>query len=174
LDAARRALGVVNQSPHIFDTTLDENLRIGQALASDESMAHAIAIAGLGPLIASLPQGLDTILGSRGVTLSGGEIKRIAIARIVLKDAPILLLDEPTEGLDPESARLVLSDLFAWAKGRALIWVTHHLSNLDLIDDIAVMDRGKICDHGTFAVLRQQSAWVQSMIRHQRIVIPSA
>lgn len=168
----RRRLGVVNQTPHIFETTLEENLRLGRVDAPEDDLHQAITIAGLEPLIDTLPDGLATPLGSRGITLSGGEIKRIAVARMILKDAPILLLDEPAEGLDPDSARDVLSRLFTWAQGRTILWVTHHLSNLDLIDHVVIMDGGQIREQGPFSALRKHNPWVQSMIRHQRLVIP--
>lgn len=172
-EAIRERLGVVNQKPHIFETTLEENLRLGRRDASPADLERAIALAGLGPLVESLPQRLATPMGSRGVTVSGGEIKRIAIARVVLKDAPILLLDEPTEGLDPESARSVLQRLFTWARNRTVLWVTHHLSNLDLIDQVIVMDEGQIREQGPFAHLRVRSPWIHTMMLRQHLVIPS-
>lgn len=173
LERVRQRLGVVNQTPHIFDTTLEENLRVGRLDASHEDLRRAITLAGLEPLIESLPQGLGSRVGSRGTTVSGGEIKRIAIARVVLKDAPILLLDEPTEGLDPESARTVLARLLLWAEGRTVLWATHHLSNLDLIDQVIVMDGGHIREVGPFSRLRHESAWIRTMMLRQQLVLPS-
>jgi len=163
----RKFMGVVNQEPYIFATTLRENLLLARAGATDEALEEAIELSQLGALIASLPLGLDTPLDSRGTSLSGGEIKRVAIARVVLKSAPILLLDEPTEGLDPVSERQVLSNLFAWAAERSVLWVTHRLTNLSLVDTVAVIADGRVVDHGSPEMVMQSNALARRMMRYQ-------
>ena len=136
--------------------------------ATDEALEEAIELSQLGPLIASLLLGLDTPLDSRGTTLwGGGEIKRVTIARVVLKSAPILLLDEPTEGLDLVSERQVLSSLFAWATERSVLWVTHRLPNLSLVDPVAVIADGRIVDHGSPEMVMQSNALARRMMRYQ-------
>ncbi len=164
----RKFMGVVNQEPYIFAITLRENLLLARADATDEALEEAIELSQLGPLIASLLLGLDTPLDSRGTTLwGGGEIKRVTIARVVLKSAPILLLDEPTEGLDLVSERQVLSSLFAWATERSVLWVTHRLPNLSLVDPVAVIADGRIVDHGSPEMVMQSNALARRMMRYQ-------
>lgn len=148
LEAASRELGVVNQFPYVFHTSLLQNLLIARPAVSRRDIDWAIDMAGMAPLVENLPEGLDTILGERGTSLSGGELKRLAIARVILKGAPILLLDEPTEGLDPLSARAVMESLMAWASQRTVLWVTHSLVNLDLIDDIMILAAGRVVGRG--------------------------
>lgn len=147
-EAARSLLGVVNQFPHVFHATLRANLQVAAPKASEDALRQALQLAGMLPLVDSLPDGWDTLLGERGTTLSGGEIKRLAIARVVVKNAPILLLDEPTEGLDPISERRVMQNLMRWAARRSVLWITHNATNLDLVDEVAVLKDGRIVAHG--------------------------
>ncbi len=147
--AARRLLGVVNQFPHVFHSTLRANLQLASPDAAEETVRQALQLTGLLPLVDTLPDGLDTVIGERGATLSGGEIKCLAIARAVLKNAPILLLDEPTEGLDPISERSVMENLMRWASRRSVLWITHSATNLDLMDAVMVLKDGRTIAHGT-------------------------
>lgn len=147
-DALRRELGVVNQFPHVFRTTLRQNLIMARPSASPEELNRVFAASGMEPLVQKLPDGLDTILGERGASLSGGELKRLAIARVLLKDAPIWLLDEPTEGLDPLSARRIMSALMQSAQGRTVLWITHATANLDLAEEIMILNQGRLVAKG--------------------------
>jgi ATP-binding cassette subfamily C protein CydCD len=124
-DDVRRLIGAVTQESHLFHTTLRENLLLANPDASDADLAAACATAELGELLARLPDGLDTIVGDDGVALSGGERQRVAIARVVLKGAPILVLDEATAHLDAETARRVRANLDAFAAGRTVLEVAH-------------------------------------------------
>ena len=148
MEVLRSQMSVVNQFPHVFRTTLKQNLLIARPTASSCELDEAIDRSGLTTLVISLPQGLDTLLGERGTSLSGGELKRLAIARAILKGAPVILLDEPTEGLDPVSEREVLRGLMSWASWRSVLWITHSLANLDLVDDVLILADGRVVDCG--------------------------
>ncbi|PSR21491.1 MAG: thiol reductant ABC exporter subunit CydC [Sulfobacillus acidophilus] len=153
-DALRQQLGVVTQFPHIFHTTLRENLLLARPSAGAQDIAQAIAMTGLDSLLRALPNGLNTVVGERGSSLSGGEIKRIALARVILKNAPLLLLDEPTEGLDPVSERTVMMTLLKWAHARPILWIAHSLLSLDLADQILVLDGGRVVAQGSSSLVR--------------------
>ncbi len=153
-EAARSLLGVVNQFPHVFHATLRANLQVADPHASEEALRQSLRLTGMLPLVDSLPDGWNTLLGERGTTLSGGEIKRLAIARVVVKNAPILLLDEPTEGLDPISERRVMQHLMRWAARRSVLWITHNATNLDLVDEVAVLKDGRIVAQGPPQVIQ--------------------
>src|SRR5690606_35236793 len=115
----------VGQSPMLFHGTLRDNLALGRPGAGDAALHEACLQAGLAPLLERLPQGLDTPIGERGIGLSGGEIQRIALARAFLKDAPILLLDEPTASLDPATETALIATLRRLAEGRTTLLATH-------------------------------------------------
>ncbi|MCY0898492.1 MAG: thiol reductant ABC exporter subunit CydC [Firmicutes bacterium] len=168
LEALRSHITVVPQFPHIFHATLRQNLLLANPSASDARLFDALHEVGLDALLDTLSQGLDTMLGERGTSLSGGEIKRLALARALLKDAPLLVLDEPTEGLDPVSARAVLTMLFTHRPKRTVLWITHSLANLDLVDELAVLDSGRILDQGPVARLVAHPV-VRQLMRYQTI-----
>jgi ATP-binding cassette subfamily C protein CydC len=168
LEALRSHITVVPQFPHIFHATLKQNLLLANPGASDARLLETLHQVGLEPLLDTLSQGLDTMLGERGMSLSGGEIKRLALARALLKDAPLLVLDEPTEGLDPVSARAVLTMLFAHRPTRTVLWITHSLANLDLVDELAVLDTGRIVDQGPVVRLVAHPV-VRQLMRYQTI-----
>jgi ATP-binding cassette subfamily C protein CydC len=144
----RQQFGVVTQFPHIFHTTLRENLLIARPSASAQEIAEAIEMTGLDSLLRTLPNGLDTVVGERGASLSGGEVKRVALARVILKKAPLILLDAPTEGLDPISERTVMRSLLEWAQPRPVLWIAHSLLSLDLADEILILDAGRVVAKG--------------------------
>jgi len=147
--ALRRRVSLVPQDPVIFAASALENIRYGRPEASrDEVIAAAEAAAAHG-FIEALPSGYDTELGERGVTLSGGQRQRIAIARAILRDAPILLLDEATSALDAESEALVQEALSHVMQGRTTIVIAHRLATILKADRIVVMDQGRIVDEGT-------------------------
>jgi ATP-binding cassette subfamily C protein CydC len=144
---------VISQDTWLFNVSLKENVRLGRPDATDEDVRAALEAVRLGPLLASLPDGMDTVVGEQGMRLSGGERQRVAIARAMLKDAPVLLLDEPTEGLDAVTEEGVLQELLELAKGRTLLLVTHRLVGLETMDEILVMSRGRVVERGTHGEL---------------------
>jgi ATP-binding cassette subfamily C protein CydC len=144
----RRHIAVVAQASHLFTTTLRENLRLANTQASEAQLAAALATAQLSEFVTALPEGLDTWLGEAGLRLSGGQARRVAIARALLKDAPVLLLDEPTEGLDPATERELMQALYRLMEGRTVLLITHRLVGLETMDEIVVLERGRIVERG--------------------------
>ncbi|HHW33221.1 MAG TPA: ATP-binding cassette domain-containing protein [Paracoccus solventivorans] len=145
----RRAIALVPQDPVIFATTARENIRFGRPEATDAEIEAAARAANAHEFLMSLPQGYDSQVGERGVMLSGGQKQRIAIARAILRDAPILLLDEATSALDAQSERLVQDAIDAVAQGRTTIIVAHRLATVKKADRIVVLDEGRIVQQGT-------------------------
>lgn len=147
-DDLRRHIAVVSQHSHLFTTTLRQNLLLARPQASEEQLMAALEAAQLKPFIDDLPDGLDTWIGEAGLTLSGGQARRVAIARALLKDAPILLLDEPTEGLDAATERSLMQAVDRLMQGRTVLLITHRLVGLEGMDEIVVLDRGTITERG--------------------------
>ncbi|WP_430691955.1 amino acid ABC transporter ATP-binding/permease protein [Paenibacillus woosongensis] len=148
-DDISKVISVLNQSPHLFDTTVANNIRLGRQSATEEELGLAVQQAQLDGLIATLPAGLDTPMRETGQRFSGGERQRVALARILLQDAPVLVLDEPTVGLDPRTERELLSTIFRSTEGKTLVWVTHHLVGAEMMDEIVFMEHGEILMRGT-------------------------
>lgn len=142
--AVRQRMALLSQRTDLFSATLRENLKLARPEAGDEDLRAALDEAGLTPLLNRLPEGLDTHLGEGGVNLSGGEARRVALARVYLKNAPILLLDEPTEGLDQTTERLVVDRLLAFAANRTVLLVTHRPVMLDRMDRVYAMEAGRL------------------------------
>ena len=142
-------IGVLNQQPHIFNTTIRNNIRLGNINATDEAVEAAAIQAGLGPVIQKLPQGLDTIVEESGKRFSGGEQQRIALARILLQDVPIIIIDEPTIGLDPLTEKQLLTTVFEVLKGKTVLWITHHLVGTRYADRIIFLEDGEISMEGS-------------------------
>jgi ATP-binding cassette subfamily B protein len=145
----RQAIALVPQDPVIFADTARANIRFGRPDATDAQVEAAARAAAAHDFLAALPQGYDTQVGERGVMLSGGQKQRIAIARAILRDAPVLLLDEATSALDAESERAVQTAVERLAKGRTTIIVAHRLATVKRADRIVVFDRGRIVAQGT-------------------------
>jgi ATP-binding cassette, subfamily C, bacterial CydC len=144
-DALRRRVAVIAQQTALFDLSLRDNLLLASPGADAGRLARAIGLAQLEPFVASLPEGYDTVLGELGARVSGGEARRIAIARALLQDAPVLVLDEPTEGLDARTARDLYAALAAAARRRTLLLITHRLGGLaQLVDEVVVMEAGRV------------------------------
>ncbi|MEQ8965135.1 MAG: thiol reductant ABC exporter subunit CydC [Azospirillaceae bacterium] len=146
---ARARFGYLSQRTEIFAGTLRENLLLGDPEADDAALMRALDAARLGALMAELPDGLDTWVGESGVRLSGGQARRLALARVYLKDAPILVLDEPTEGLDRETEAELWSALDTLVAGRAALVVTHRPGGLEGMDEIVVLEAGRVVERGT-------------------------
>ncbi|WP_112663876.1 ABC transporter transmembrane domain-containing protein [Microvirga flavescens] len=151
--ALRQRLALVPQEPTIFATTVLENIRYGRPEASEEEVRHAATLASADGFISAMPEGYRTVIGERGVTLSGGQRQRIAIARAILKDAPILLLDEATSALDAESERKVQEAFDRLMEGRTTLVIAHRLATIRSADRILVMDQGRIVEEGTHDTL---------------------
>ena len=146
-------VGLVEQSPHLFTTSLAENLRVGRRSASDDDLAAVLERVGLGDWLAGLPAGLATQVGPAGTRLSGGQRQRVAVARALLADFSILILDEPAEHLDPAAADALTADLLALTEGRSTLFITHRLVGLDQVDEIIVLDEGHVVERGAHADL---------------------
>jgi ATP-binding cassette subfamily B protein len=153
LKALRSRMSYVAQDPVVFAGTVADNIRYGSPDATDEDLRRAAETALASGFIEALPQGYDTLLGERGVTLSGGQRQRLAIARAVLRDAPILLLDEATSALDAESEALVQTALTRVMEGRTTLVIAHRLATVLGADRILVLNQGEIAEEGTHADL---------------------
>lgn len=156
----RRNIALIPQDPSLFHRSIMENIRYGRLSATDEEVYEAARQAFCHDFILKMPQGYDSKVGERGVMLSGGERQRIAIARAILKNAPILILDEATSALDSESEHYIQESLRQLMKGKTVIAVAHRLSTLKEMDRIVVMDNGKIIEEGTHAsLIRKKGAY---------------
>jgi ATP-binding cassette subfamily B protein len=144
-----RTVGLVSQETYLFHSTIGDNLRFARPDASDDELVAAARAARIHDLIASLPDGYDTVVGERGYRFSGGEKQRIAIARTILRNPPVLVLDEATSALDSGTERLVQEALDQLAEGRTTIAIAHRLSTVRDADEIVVLDHGKIAERGT-------------------------
>jgi ATP-binding cassette, subfamily C, bacterial CydC len=149
-------LSVLNQRPHLFDTTVANNIRLGRRSASDEEIRQVAEQVKLNTLIASLPKGYDTAMMETGQRFSGGERQRIALARVLLQRTPVVILDEPTVGLDPKTERELLATMFETMKGKSLIWITHHLVGVEQMDEIVFIENGQVEMRGSHAELMEQ------------------
>ena len=149
LDSLGRLIGFVTQETYLFHASIRENLLFARPDATDAQLESATRAAAMHDRIAELPDGLDTIVGERGYKLSGGEKQRIAIARVLLKDPRILILDEATSSLDTVSERLIQAALARLTEGRTTIAIAHRLSTILRADRILVFDRGQIAERGT-------------------------
>ncbi|WP_308388833.1 thiol reductant ABC exporter subunit CydC [Acidithiobacillus sp. AMEEHan] len=152
-DQLRQYFALLSQRSHLFHSTIRDNLLLAKGDAEEDELWAALRQAQLAEFVEGLPQGLDNIVGEGGVNLSGGQARRIAIARTVLKNSPILILDEPSEGLDALTEAKFLQDLRSLMKGRTVIYITHRLLGLEDMDRIYVMAEGRIQESGSYAEL---------------------
>ncbi len=161
------AIGVVTQETYLFHTTIRRNLLYGRPEASHEDLEAAARAANIHQRIVELPEGYDTVVGERGYKLSGGEKQRLAIARVILKDPRILILDEATSSLDTTSERLVQSALVPLMRGRTTIAIAHRLSTILSADVIFVVDRGRIVERGTHGELLERGGLYARLYEQQ-------
>jgi ATP-binding cassette subfamily B protein len=154
--ALRRRIALVPQEPVIFAASVRDNIRLGRPDAKDSDIEAAAEAAAIADFIRGLPHGFDTQLGERGVTLSGGERQRIAIARAILRQAPLLLLDEATSSLDSQNEALVSAALSRLMQDRTTLVIAHRLSTVQSCDRILVLDHGRIVEEGTHEHLLEQ------------------
>jgi ATP-binding cassette subfamily B protein len=163
----RKNIAYVPQEPMLFHRSLRENIAYGKPGASDKEILKAAKQANALEFIDKLPEGLDTMVGERGVKLSGGQRQRIVIARAILKNAPILLLDEATSALDSESEKLIQDALEKLMKGRTSIVIAHRLSTIAKLDRIVVLEDGAIREQGSHSELLKHDGMYTKLWSHQ-------
>ena len=156
-------ISVLNQKPYLFATTVKNNIKLGNQHATNEEIENVIKQVRLDDYIHSLPRGMNTQMEESGQRFSGGERQRIALARILLKDTPIVILDEPTVGLDPQTERLLLDTIFTALKDKTIIWVTHHLIGIEKMDKVLFIDNGKITMNGSHQELMETNERYQQL-----------
>jgi ATP-binding cassette subfamily B protein len=166
-DDLRRHIAYVPQEPIMFHRSLMENIRYGQQEADDEAIYTAAKVAHADDFIRGLPEGYATLVGERGVKLSGGQRQRIAIARAMIKNAPILVLDEATSALDSESEVLIQDALWKLMEGRTAIVIAHRLSTIQKMDRIVVLDNGAIVEQGSHRQLLRKKGTYAKLWAHQ-------
>jgi ABC-type multidrug transport system fused ATPase/permease subunit len=167
LHSLRASIAVVAQETYLFSGSIAENIRLGHPDAPDSLVNEAVASAGLADFVKSLPSGLATPVGERGLSLSGGQRQRIAIARAFLKDAPLLILDEATSNVDVENEAGILQALDRLRRGRTTITIAHRLSAIQNADRIYVIDGGKIVESGSHKKLSTRTSTYSKLIRAQ-------
>jgi ATP-binding cassette, subfamily C, bacterial CydC len=170
-DDVRGLIGVLSQDTHVFNDTLRANLLLARPEASDEDLRKVLALAQLSDLVERLPGGLESQLGEQGLKLSGGERQRLSIARTLLKEAPLLVLDEPTANLDPVTERELLDDVYASMRDRATLVITHRLVRMEEMDEILVLQGGSIVERGTHRELEGRQGAYRRMFDVQREIL---
>lgn len=165
--ALRRAVAYVPQDPSMFHRSIADNIRIGRPEATDDEVRRAAKLAHAAEFIEALPLGYETLVGERGVKLSGGQRQRVAIARAILKDAPVLILDEATSSLDSESETLIQDALWTLMATRTAIVIAHRLSTVKRMDQLVVLDRGRIVEKGSHDALLARGGIYASLWSHQ-------
>jgi thiol reductant ABC exporter CydC subunit len=143
-DDVRRVIGCCQQQPHLFDSTIRANLLIGDPNATDAVLSEVLRRVGLGDWLHGLPKGLDTVVGPRGTQVSGGQLRRIALAQVLLGDFPVVLFDEPTEGLDKTAAQALIRDVLVATGDRAVLIVTHRIDWFERTEDVLILDAGRL------------------------------
>jgi ATP-binding cassette subfamily B protein len=163
-------VGVVSQETYLFHATVRENLRFAKPEATDAEIEGAARAAQIHELIATLPEGYDTVVGERGYRFSGGEKQRIAIARTILRNPPVLVLDEATSSLDTQTERLVQEALERLSEGRTTIAIAHRLSTVVDADQIVVLDRGRVVEVGTYEELLARGGRFASLAAREDVI----
>ncbi|MCA1737286.1 MAG: thiol reductant ABC exporter subunit CydC [Actinobacteria bacterium] len=166
-DDLRDAIGVAAQDTHLFNETLRDNLLLARPGATDSEIGSALEKAQLTGFVSSLPQGLDAPLGEQGLRLSGGERQRLAGARALLRDTPVLILDEPTANLDPATERELLAGIYEQMPDRATLVITHRLVHMERMDAILILEEGRIVERGTHQALLKKNGLYKRMVEVQ-------
>ncbi|MNE19902.1 putative multidrug resistance ABC transporter ATP-binding/permease protein YheI [compost metagenome] len=169
LDAWRSRLAVVSQTPFLFSDTVANNIALGHPNATQEEIEHVARLASVHDDILRLPQGYETEVGERGVMLSGGQKQRISIARALLLNAEILILDDALSAVDGRTEHQILHNLRQWGEGRTVIISAHRLSALTEANEILVMQHGHIAQRGHHDQLAEQAGWYRDMYRYQQL-----
>ncbi|KOX18354.1 ABC transporter ATP-binding protein [Nocardiopsis sp. NRRL B-16309] len=163
-DEVRAVVSGVPQDPHVFASTLRENLKLARPGAPDEELWAALRRARLADEVAAMPKGLDTLVGTHGLGLSGGMVQRLALARAVLAAPRVLVLDEPTAHLDPDARDAVVADLLDAVEGYSTLLITHDLTGLERVDRIYVVRKGRVIQEGTHAELSEAEGWYRDVL----------
>ncbi|MFD7876179.1 thiol reductant ABC exporter subunit CydD [Streptomyces sp. NPDC059766] len=166
-DDVRRQVGLCAQDAHLFDSSVRENLLLARKDATEDDLRDALVRARLWDWADSLPDGLDTLIGEHGARLSGGQRQRLALARALLADFPVLVLDEPAEHLDLATADALTADLLAATEGRTTLLITHRLAGLEAVDEVLVLDEGRVVQRGTYAELAVTAGPLRRMLRRE-------
>ncbi|MEV7153688.1 thiol reductant ABC exporter subunit CydD [Streptomyces misionensis] len=166
-DDVRRQVGLCAQDAHLFDSSVRENLLLARKDAGEGELRGVLARARLLDWVDGLPDGLDTLVGEHGARLSGGQRQRLALARALLADFPVLVLDEPAEHLDLPTADALTADLLAATEGRTTLLITHRLAGLDEVDEVIVLDAGRVVQRGTYAELAAVDGPLREMVRRE-------
>ncbi|WP_405830972.1 thiol reductant ABC exporter subunit CydD [Streptomyces sp. NBC_00105] len=167
-DDVRALVGLCAQDAHIFDSSVRENLRLARTGANEEQLRDALAAARLLEWADGLPDGLDTLVGEHGERISGGQRQRLALARALLADFPVLVLDEPAEHLDLATADALTADLLAATEGRTTVLITHRLAGLEAVDEVLVLDRGEVVQRGAYAELASAEGPLRRLLERER------
>ncbi|MFD9389775.1 thiol reductant ABC exporter subunit CydD [Streptomyces sp. NPDC060000] len=167
-DDVRRLVGLCAQDAHLFDSSVRENLLLAKKGASEEELRDALARARLLEWADGLPDGLDTLVGEHGARLSGGQRQRLALARALLADFPVLVLDEPAEHLDLPTADALTEDLLAATEGRTTLLITHRLAGLEAVDEVVVLDGGRVVQRGSYAALVAEEGPLREMAEREQ------
>ncbi|MFG2636131.1 thiol reductant ABC exporter subunit CydD [Streptomyces sp. NPDC048362] len=166
-DDVRRLVGLCAQDAHLFDSSVRENLLLARKDATEADLRGALARARLLDWVEGLPDGLDTLVGEHGARMSGGQRQRLALARALLADFPVLVLDEPAEHLDLATADALTADLLAATRGRTTLLITHRLAGLDVVDEVIALEAGRVVQRGPYAELVAVDGPVRAMARRE-------
>jgi ATP-binding cassette subfamily C protein CydC len=162
-DQITKFIGVIHQAPYLFRTTILNNIRLGQESATEAEVWQVLEQVGLKEMVAALPEGLQTMVDEAGLRFSGGERHRLALARILLQDTPIVLLDEPTTGLDPITEQHLLETFFDTLADKTVIWITHHLQGISMMDRVIFIEDGQLTMSGSPQELLATNAHYQKL-----------
>ena len=169
LESLRSQMSIVTQEPILFNDSIADNIKLGKPDACDEEVVQAAKVANAHDFITQKENSYDTNIGDRGGKLSGGERQRLTIARALLKNPPILILDEATSSLDTESERLVQDAINKMMQNRTSLVIAHRLSTIRHADEIIVLQKGKIVERGTHDFLMQQNGFYKRLVEMQEV-----